>query len=132
MQGRGAGALFISWVKFGTIKGVESSLNLILLIMKGFITFIREQGVVGLAVGFILGGAVSKVVTALVTDIINPLLGAALRSAAGLKEAFFQIGSARIMYGDLISTAIDFVVIALVVYYGVKMLGLDKLDVKKA
>ena len=28
--------------------------------MNGFISFIREQGVVGLAVGFILGGAVSK------------------------------------------------------------------------
>ena len=28
--------------------------------MKGFLDFIREQGVVGLAVGFILGGAVSK------------------------------------------------------------------------
>jgi large conductance mechanosensitive channel len=43
--------------------------------MKGFLNFIREQGVVGLAVGFILGGSVSKVVTSLVTDIINPVLG---------------------------------------------------------
>lgn len=38
--------------------------------MKGFIEFIREKGVVGLAVGFILGGAVAKVVAALVTDLI--------------------------------------------------------------
>lgn len=99
--------------------------------MKGFITFIREQGVVGLAVGFILGGAVSKVVSALVTDIVNPLLGVALGSTEGLKEAFIQVGSARILYGDLLSVVIDFVIIALVVYVGVKMLGLDKLDVKK-
>ena len=41
--------------------------------MHGFMDFIRTQGVVGLAVGFILGGAVSKVVAALVTDVINPL-----------------------------------------------------------
>ena len=34
--------------------------------MKGFLTFIREQGVIGLAIGFILGGAVSKVVAAFV------------------------------------------------------------------
>ena len=46
--------------------------------MKGFLDFIREQGVVGLAVGFILGGAVSKLVASLVNDLINPLLGAAL------------------------------------------------------
>lgn len=99
--------------------------------MKGFISFIREQGVVGLAVGFILGGAVSKVVSALVADIINPLLGLALGAAAGLKTASFSVGSAEIIYGDLISVIIDFLIIALVVYFGVKLIGLDKLDKKK-
>lgn len=99
--------------------------------MKGFLNFIREQGVIGLAVGFILGGAVSKVVSALVTDIINPLLGVALGAAGGLKMASINLGRAKILYGDLISVAIDFVVIALVVYFGVKILGLDKLDKKK-
>jgi len=43
--------------------------------MKGFIEFVRDQGVVGLAVGFILGGAISKVVTSLVENIINPVGG---------------------------------------------------------
>lgn len=100
--------------------------------MKGFLDFIREQGVVGLAVGFILGGAVSKVVTALVTDIINPLLGIVLGATEGLKTASFGIGSAQILYGDLISVLIDFLVVALVVYYGVKGLGLNKLDKVKA
>ncbi len=100
--------------------------------MKEFINFIREQGVVGLAVGFILGGAVSKVVSALVTDIINPLLGTALGAAGGLKTASFHVGSAEILYGDLISVVIDFIVIALVVYFGVKALRLDKLDKVKS
>ena len=100
--------------------------------MKNFIDFIREQGVVGLAIGFILGGAVSKVVTALVTDIINPLLGLALGAAGGLRTASFGIGSAQILYGDLISVIIDFAVVALVVYFGVKAIGLDKLDKPKA
>jgi large conductance mechanosensitive channel len=99
--------------------------------MKGFLNFIREQGVVGLAVGFILGGAVSKVVSALVTDIVNPIIGIALGAAGGLKTATFEIGSVRILYGDLISVAIDFIVVALVVYFGVKIIGLDKLDKKK-
>jgi len=99
--------------------------------MKGFIDFIREQGVVGLAVGFILGGAVSKVVTAVITDIVNPLLGIVLGAAGGLKTASFGIGSAQILYGDLISAIIDFLAVALVVYYGLKAIGLDKLDKKK-
>ncbi len=100
--------------------------------MKGFLDFIREQGVVGLAVGFILGGAVSKVVSALVTDIVNPILGLALGATEGLKTASFAIGEAKILYGDLLSVIIDFIVIALVVYFGVKMIGLDKLDKPKA
>lgn len=100
--------------------------------MKGFIGFIREQGVVGLAVGFILGGAVSKVVSALVTDIVNPILGVALGAAGDLKTATFNIGQVQIMYGDFISIVIDFLVIALVVYFGVKIIGLDKLDKSKS
>lgn len=99
--------------------------------IKGFIDFIREQGVVGLAVGFILGGAVSKVVSSLVEDIINPVLGILLGAAGNLDEAYLEIGQARLMWGSFISTAIDFAVIALVVYYGVKFLKFDKLDSKK-
>ena len=100
--------------------------------MKGFINFIREQGVIGLAVGFILGGAVSKVVSALVSDILNPLLGIILGAAGELKTASINIGSAKILYGDFISVIVDFLIIALVVYYGVKTLKLDQLDKPKS
>lgn len=100
--------------------------------MRGFIEFIREQGVVGLAVGFILGGAVSKLVSAIVTDLINPMIGVAFAPVGGLKYASFSVGSVAFLYGDLVSVAVDFLVIALVVYFGVKLLRLDRLDKKKA
>lgn len=100
--------------------------------MQGFLTFIREQGVVGLAVGFILGGSVSKVVAALVEDIINPVIGLVLGSAAGLKEMAFTLAGAEIKLGAFVAVLIDFLVVAAVVYYGFKGLGLDKLDKKKA
>lgn len=99
--------------------------------IKEFMNFIREQGVVGLAVGFILGGAVSKVVASLVTDIINPIIGVVLGAAGGLDSAVLKIGPVQIMWGNFVSVLIDFLVIALVVYFGVKSLGLDKLDKKK-
>lgn len=99
--------------------------------MKGFIEFVRDQGVVGLAVGFILGGAVSKVVASLVTDIINPLLGVLLGAAGNLADAYLAIGPIKLMWGSFINTLIDFIIIALVVYFGVKLLKLDKLDKKK-
>jgi len=99
--------------------------------MSDFINFIRKQGVIGLAVGFILGGAVSKVVSALVTDIINPIIGIFISKTGSLANAILTIGSAKILWGNFLSVLIDFLVVALVVYYGVKWLKLDKLDKKE-
>ena len=98
--------------------------------MAGFIDFIRKQGVVGLAIGFILGGAVSKVVSSLVQDIINPVLGLALGKIGNLAEAYIEVGAAKIMWGSFISVLIDFLVIAFVVYFIFKKLGFEKLDKK--
>lgn len=100
--------------------------------MKGFIEFIRQQGVIGLAIGFMLGGAVSKVVSALVTDIINPLIGLLLgKISSNLAEASLTLGNATITWGHFLSVLIDFVIVAAVVYFGFKMLGLQKLDKPK-
>ncbi len=96
--------------------------------LTGFIDFIRTQGVVGLAVGFILGGAVSKVVSALVNDIVNPIIGFAFGSTAGLKA--MMLGP--VLLGDFVAVLIDFLIIAAVVYFVVKGLGLDKMDKPKA
>ncbi|NMB92237.1 MAG: MscL family protein [Parcubacteria group bacterium] len=99
--------------------------------MSGFIDFIRKQGVIGLAIGFILGGAVSKLVSALVEDIINPIIGLALGKIGSLSNAILTIGPINILWGHFISVLIDFLIIALVVYYGFKALHLDKLDKKE-
>jgi len=99
--------------------------------MKGFINFIRSQGVVGLAVGFILGGSITKLITALVNDIVNPIVGLLVSRAGDLKANYLAIGGAKIMWGDFISSFIDFLIIALIVYFGVKVLGIDKLDKKQ-
>jgi len=98
---------------------------------SGFLTFIREQGVVGLAVGFILGSAVSKLVSSMVNDIINPVIGGLLGSAGNLKNFIVPFGDSGIMVGSLIATTIDFIIIALVVYFGVRILKLDRIDAKK-
>ncbi len=99
--------------------------------MKGFIEFVREQGVIGLAVGFILGGSVSKVVTSIVNDLINPILGLALGSTKGLEAAYIPFFGAKIMHGHFLSAILDFVVIASVVYFVIKGLKLDILDKPK-
>jgi large conductance mechanosensitive channel len=98
--------------------------------MFGFLNFVREQGVVGLAVGFILGGAVSKTVSSLVENVINPLVGLAL-GKVNLAEKMISVGTANLKYGAFISSIIDFLIVAAVIYFGVKWIGLDKLDKKK-
>ena len=99
--------------------------------IKGFVDFIREQGVIGLAVGFILGGAVSNLVKSFIDDLINPILGLILGAAGSLESATLKVGPRVFKYGNFISVLINFIVIAAVVYYGIKGLGLDKLDKKK-
>ncbi len=99
--------------------------------IKGFIDFIRTQGVVGFAVAFILGGAISVLVTSLVNNLVNPILGVALGSAKDLAANSINFFGAHIMYGKFLNDLINFLVIALVVYFGVKKLGLDRLDKPK-
>lgn len=96
--------------------------------LSDFVGFIRQQGVVGLAVGFLLGGSISKVVSALVEDIINPILGIILGSAESLQNMKLIIGPVTLGVGHFLSVLIDFIVIAAVVYFVIKGLGFDKID----
>lgn len=98
--------------------------------LAGFVEFLRTQGVVGLAIGFILGGAVSKLVASLVENVINPLVGLLL-GQVNLADKAVQIGNSSLKYGAFLTTLIDFIIIAAVVYYGFKLLGIEKLDKKK-
>lgn len=99
--------------------------------LRGFKDFIQEQGVVGLAIGFILGAAVGKVVSSFVNDIIMPLLSPILGAKEGIASAHIMIGDVALKYGNFISTLLDFIILAAVVYFVVKGMGLDKLDKKK-
>ncbi len=102
--------------------------------MKDFMNFIRTQGVVGLAVGFILGGAVSQLVEGLVAGIIDPLIAWAF-GTNNLTQQFATLGegpeAAVLSWGAVVVLLINLIVVAAVVYFGVKGLKLDKLDKKK-
>lgn len=106
--------------------------------VKAFFDFIRTQGVVGLAVGLVLGGAVSVMVKSLVDNVVMPPLGLLLGSAEGLKGLSWTIGKtadgslAVLHYGIFLNDFINFVVIALVVYLIVHLLRIEKLDKKKS
>lgn len=105
--------------------------------LEGFVDFVREQGVVGLAVGLTLGVAAKSVIDSLVTNIFNPAIG--LLYGGGdfsakytcLKEVSGTCQT-KLGYGSFLSTLVSFFLIAAIVYFVVKGLKLDKLDKKKA
>lgn len=96
----------------------------------GFLDFIRSQGVMGLATGIIIGTVVTALVRSFVDDIVNPLIGLLL-TGNNLSTATFDIGTATIRWGNFVSTLIDFLIIAAIVYLIFKVLKLDKIDKSK-
>lgn len=107
------------------------------VMMKGFIEFIREQGVVGLTIGFILGGSLSSFVASFVKDVVNPFIGLMMRSVGNLAEykiILYQTEDgqeAALMIGNFISSFINLLIVAALVYFVFKGLRLDRLDKKK-
>lgn len=105
--------------------------------LKSFLDFIRTQGVVGLAVGLVLGGAVSVLVKSLVDNVVMPPLGLVLGSAEGLKGLAWTMGKtnggqqAVLHYGIFLNDFINFIVIALVIYFIIRLLRFDRIDKKK-
>lgn len=97
-------------------------------VLGGFVDFVRDRGVAGLAIGFILGGAAQKLVTALMEDIINPFIGLFIGHVGDLSA--YNVHSFKV--GDFISVLINFLILCLVVYIIFKMLKLEKLDKPKA
>ncbi len=106
--------------------------------MKEFLDFIRTQGVVGLAVGLVLGGATSILVKSLVDNVVMPPLGLLLGSAEGIKGLVWSFGSvssgkqAVLHYGVFLNDFINFLVIAIVIYFIIRLLRFDKIDKKKS
>jgi large conductance mechanosensitive channel len=87
-----------------------------------FLDFIGKAGVLGLAVGFIMGTYIGKVVSALVSDIIMPIPGA-LVSSGDWRQAVVQIpvgNGITFGIGDFVGVIIDFLIVSIVIFFIVK------------
>ena len=94
--------------------------------MSGFInefkTFIARGNVLDLAVGVIVGGAFTKIVTSLVNDILTPLIGIIL-GGHDLSRLSIKIGDANIAYGSFIQNIIDFLIVAFCIFVLIKFVN---------
>ena len=106
--------------------------------IREFTDFIARGNVMDLAVGIIIGAAFTAIVASLVSDLINPIIGLILggvdfsnmyvvlkgtvAEGAGLKTAR-DSGAAIFAYGSFLTAVINFVIIALVVFFLVKTIN---------
>ena len=101
--------------------------------MREFVEFVREKGVLGLAIGVVTGGAVTKLVNAIVSDVINPLIGLLTGKVNDLSTLAYTIPFTKIVFkwGDLLSNFIEFFAILVVVYVVFVKTPILSLDKKK-
>lgn len=102
---------------------------------SGFTNFIREQGVIGLAVGLAIGTAAGDTVRKMVEGFITPIVQFIVGSGGRLETAFWHVElfgrTADFKWGAFVSSAITLLATALVIYWLVHVLKLDRLDKKK-
>ena len=88
--------------------------------LKGFKQFILRGNVLDLAVAVVMGAAFGAVVTALVKDLLTPLI-AAVAEAPDFSAVSFQVNGSKFLIGDFINSLISFLLIAVAVYFFVIM-----------
>lgn len=84
--------------------------------LKGFRDFVLRGNVVELAVAFVIGVAFSAVVTAFSTDFVGGLIGA-LGASPNFNDAGVTINDSKIVYGSTVTAAINFLIVAAIVYF---------------
>lgn len=89
--------------------------------LEEFKEFALKGNVMDMAVGVIIGAAFQAIVNSLVTDIISPLLG----TAAGMNfsDLSVNIGGATLTYGNFITSVINFVIMAFILFCLVKAIN---------
>jgi large conductance mechanosensitive channel len=91
--------------------------------MSEFKDFIMKGNIVDLAVGVVIGGAFTKIITSLVDDIITPLLLSPALKAAQVEDIAKLQTESGIKYGNFISQILSFLIIAFVLFMLLKGLA---------
>jgi large conductance mechanosensitive channel len=98
--------------------------------IREFASFLKLYGVLGMAIAVIIGGKLNQLVTSFVNDLLTPLLlGPALR-AAGVND-IAQLGYNGIMYGKVVSSLMDFLIVAFMIFLFAKKVLKEEVVAKK-
>jgi large conductance mechanosensitive channel len=104
--------------------------------VKEFKEFAVKGNMLDMAVGIIIGGAFGKIISSLVADVIMPPLGLLIGGVnftalkMTLKPAQGDVAAVTLNYGSFIQTAVDFTIIAFVIFMVIK--GMNSMKKKEA
>ena len=86
---------------------------------KEFLGFVKKGNVLDLAVAVIIGAAFAAIVNSMVADIIMPLIGMILGGVDFTSLSLF-VGDAELKYGNFIQAAVNFLIIAFVIFFMIR------------
>ena len=89
--------------------------------LEEFKAFAMRGNVLDMAVGVVIGGAFTAIVTALVEDIINPLIG--LFFKADFSDVVIGLGGSSIKIGEFVNSIINFLIVAFVLFVVIKFVN---------
>jgi large conductance mechanosensitive channel len=90
--------------------------------IKEFREFILKGNVIDLAVAVVMGGAFGAIITSLVNDIIMPIIGV-LMGGVDFTTLSVQVGEATIAYGNFLQACVNFLLIALSLFFVIKAIN---------
>jgi large conductance mechanosensitive channel len=97
---------------------------------KEFIGFLKNYGVIGLAIAVIIGGKLNELVTSFVQDLLMPLVFMPALKAAQVDD-IRKLSYNGILYGKVIGSAVDFIIVAFVVFMIAKWVLREEAVAKK-
>ena len=99
--------------------------------MRGeFLAFLKHYGVIGLAIAVIIGGKANALVTSLVDGILMPVITAFVPGGTW-RTATLDLGSIHFLLGPVLGAAIDFLIVAWIVFWFSKKVLKEETVTKK-
>ena len=90
--------------------------------VQEFRDFINRGNVIDLAVGIVIGAAFTAIVSSLVNDLIMPVIGI-ITGGIDFSGLSFTVGEAALAYGNFIQSVINFLIIALAVFWLIQVIN---------
>ncbi len=98
--------------------------------IKEFRDFLRTHGIIGLAIAVIIGGKLNELVSSVVNDLLMPLIFKPALQAASIDD-IRKLSFGGILYGKVLGSFVDFVIIAFIVFILAKFILREENLIKK-